>query len=270
MTDAWTPPVDYPVDHIVTAAEWKATVAGNLRYLGEDDGIGTSLPASPAIGQAYWYRAEAIYGTLWSLRYDPVAMTGTTTATSTTISSIADTSGLFPGMGISGTGIPAGATVATIASGTSITISAAATASGAVTLTFTRWLASGPPLHHAVEADQQAGSQDAWVDLTTVGPTITVPLAGLYAMEAGVTSGPFGGSGYNRAGISIGGAAPGPELPRQTSLGGSPAPLRTRSRRFGPQRCTASSTVKLQYLSAGSTAGKWQERWLAVWPVAVI
>jgi hypothetical protein len=57
-----------------------------------------------------------------------LATTGTTNST-VNITAIPDTTKMRPGQPISGTGIPAGATIATIVSGTAITISAAATAS---------------------------------------------------------------------------------------------------------------------------------------------
>lgn len=59
---------------------------------------------------------------------DTTLISGITTNTSTTISGIADTTYLYVGMPISGTGIPTGATIAT-KSTNSITISSAATAS---------------------------------------------------------------------------------------------------------------------------------------------
>ncbi len=58
----------------------------------------------------------------------------TTTNTSTTVTAVS-TATLRAGMSITGTGIPGGATVASIQSGTSFTLSAAATASGTVTAT---------------------------------------------------------------------------------------------------------------------------------------
>jgi hypothetical protein len=57
-----------------------------------------------------------------------LATTGTTNST-VNITAIPDTTKMRPGQPISGTGIPAGATIATIVSGTAITISAAVTAS---------------------------------------------------------------------------------------------------------------------------------------------
>lgn len=59
-----------------------------------------------------------------------VTLTGNTTNANATISGLSSTAGLSEGMSVFGTGIPAGATIATIVSATSITISANATANG--------------------------------------------------------------------------------------------------------------------------------------------
>jgi hypothetical protein len=64
-----------------------------------------------------------------------VVATGTTTNTSTSVTLAAADSNIKTGMAISGTGIAAGTVVDTI-SGTTLTLSAAATASGTVSLTF--------------------------------------------------------------------------------------------------------------------------------------
>ncbi len=69
--------------------------------------------------------------------------TGTTTNASASITAIASTSGIIAGAGVEGAGIAAGARVATIVSGTAITIDPPATASGAgVALTFRNTQAS--------------------------------------------------------------------------------------------------------------------------------
>ena len=66
-----------------------------------------------------------------------VATTGTTTSASTSITAIPSTTGIVQGAGFEGTGIPAGARVASIVSATAITIDPAATATGTgVALTF--------------------------------------------------------------------------------------------------------------------------------------
>ena len=64
----------------------------------------------------------------------PASKSGTLTTGSKTITGIASTSNLFVGEKISGTGIPAGATIASIDSATQIKISNNATASGVKTL----------------------------------------------------------------------------------------------------------------------------------------
>jgi len=99
---------------------------------------------------------------------DTTTFTGTTTNASATISSISATitAYLYAGMKISGTGIPAGATISTVSS-TSITISANATASGTVTITVGRTFASAQDdfyenHSHAVTDPGHAHSYSIW------------------------------------------------------------------------------------------------------------
>ncbi len=67
-----------------------------------------------------------------------LSLTGNTTSGSTTISGLSSTALLADGMSVTGAGIAAGSTIATIASATSITLNNKATATGtAVALTFT-------------------------------------------------------------------------------------------------------------------------------------
>jgi hypothetical protein len=82
------------------------------------------------ISDSYGYAAQESTG--------GISLTGNTTNGSSTISGLSSTSGLAVGMSVIGKGIPSGATVATIASSTSITLSASATAPGTgVPLAFT-------------------------------------------------------------------------------------------------------------------------------------
>ncbi|MGE4448559.1 MAG: hypothetical protein AB7E15_09710 [Azospira sp.] len=69
--------------------------------------------------------------------YEATVLSGTTTNGSAAITGLSTTRGLFIGMAVAGTGVPGGATVASITSGTAITLSANATASGTVPITFT-------------------------------------------------------------------------------------------------------------------------------------
>ncbi len=71
-----------------------------------------------------------------------ISLSGSLTNHSTTVSGLASTAQLATGMLVSGTGIPAGDTIATIASGTSITLTTAATSTRTSTLTFR--LTGGP------------------------------------------------------------------------------------------------------------------------------
>jgi len=64
------------------------------------------------------------------------AQSGTTTSASASVTGLPSTNRLFVGQAVSGAGIPAGTTVATITSNTAITLSANATASATVSLTF--------------------------------------------------------------------------------------------------------------------------------------
>ncbi|MES2919984.1 MAG: autotransporter-associated beta strand repeat-containing protein [Verrucomicrobiota bacterium] len=58
------------------------------------------------------------------------------TTTASTIATVVSTTGLYTGMTVTGTGVPANTTIATIVDATTITLSAAATATGTPTLTF--------------------------------------------------------------------------------------------------------------------------------------
>lgn len=83
-------------------------------------------------------RGEFIRGWDDSRGIDKILLAGNTTNASNSITTLSSTTGLYVGMPVSGSGIPAGATIASIVNSTSITISANATATAtAVSLTFT-------------------------------------------------------------------------------------------------------------------------------------
>jgi hypothetical protein len=70
-----------------------------------------------------------------------ISATGATTNGSTAVTGLASTASMVVGMAVSGTGIPAGTTVASITSGTAITLSAPATATGASVSLTVQWVA---------------------------------------------------------------------------------------------------------------------------------
>lgn len=70
-----------------------------------------------------------------------ISATGATTNGSAAVTGLASTASMVVGMAVSGTGIPAGTTVASITSGTAITLSAPATATGASVSLTVQWVA---------------------------------------------------------------------------------------------------------------------------------
>jgi hypothetical protein len=111
--------------------------------LQQQEAFGFSEPGVPVIPAAVmWQNVTAGLAA--------ATQSGTLTSTATTCTSMTATNGLYVGMGISGTGITAGTTIAAIVSSTAITLSLPATASGAQTLTFTlndpnQSIWAGPP-----------------------------------------------------------------------------------------------------------------------------
>jgi hypothetical protein len=116
------------------------TMVANSIYLcvagGSNTDIANVLTQKKDAGCNY---NNAIVDTQTGTAIGPPTLTpqnGTTVISTNAITALTDTSMLHAGMSVSGTGIPAGATVATITSGTAITISTNATASGTVSITF--------------------------------------------------------------------------------------------------------------------------------------
>ena len=72
-------------------------------------------------------------GTGWNRSF---VKTGTTAVGSAVVTAIGSTTGLFAGMGVTGTGIPANTNVLSVDSGTQVTLTANASAAGSPSLTF--------------------------------------------------------------------------------------------------------------------------------------
>src|SRR5215469_8603917 len=127
---------------------------------------------------------------------------GTLTSGATTCTSMTATNGLTVGMGITGTGIAPGTTIAAIVSSTAITLSLNATASGAQALTFTlsdpnNTIWAGPssfpaPTPAAIAADTPDcpfNIPDAQV-LATTATYVPAPGRGVLVVAAGATTPP--------------------------------------------------------------------------------
>lgn len=99
--------------------------------------------------------------------FSVVNFTGDTTTSSATVASVSSTAGLFVGMSVSGTGIPAGAYIIAIGT-TTITLSVAATATG----TAVALQAGGTPAQeldltlHLITGTVVQGPAVQWSDLT--------------------------------------------------------------------------------------------------------
>lgn len=132
MFAASTPPVGYLA---ANGAQVSRTTYAQLfsvigTTFGAGDGSATfNLPDL----RGYFMRGWDSAGTVDS---NTSTQSGTTASSSTTITGLTDTTYLVVGMSVTGSGIPSSTTIASIVSGTSITISNAATASATVTLTF--------------------------------------------------------------------------------------------------------------------------------------
>ena len=100
---------------------------------------------------------------------DAATSTLSCTTNSTTTVTTADTSTLSIGMAVSGTGIPAGATIVTVPNSTSFTLSAAATASATNTLTFQKGIISTKIEDDAITGAKIENNPTIAGNLTTVG-----------------------------------------------------------------------------------------------------
>lgn len=132
-----------------------------------------TLPAAAAIGDKVIF--DNITGALSTISTAPFQLNGGTTSTDQTVT-MASTAGVLPGMGVSGAGIPLGATVVSVVANTSIEISAAATATATVPLTFTptgNELPAGKSFANAV-VDYYTVS-GAGLAVITLTPTLVIP-----------------------------------------------------------------------------------------------
>ena len=118
-----------------------ATGAQSTVWSTSSGSMATFQTSSPRTGGKYvnvnytstTKRFQSPTATAGAIINNVLSTTGTTAIGSTDITAVASTTGATVGMGIAGTGIPSGATITAINSGT-VSISAAATAAGTVTI----------------------------------------------------------------------------------------------------------------------------------------
>jgi hypothetical protein len=142
-------------------------------------------------------------------------------------------------------------------------------------LTSTKWrFLGGPPLSALVATDEaSAANSSVFVDITTAGPSVTVPLAGNYTLN-------FGMHTYNTASAgNVGMCSPGLAGVAGTdanaagsSGGGTASTTYVRVCRAGSQvtALAATNVVKLQYRTpGGGSTQHFSNRELLVWPTRV-
>jgi hypothetical protein len=126
-------------------------------------------------------------------------LTGSTTVTFDTTASlvsgsadivVSTTSGIVPGMSVSGTGIGGGATVTAI-SGTTVTLSAASTSSGTATVTFgaissSKFMIDGLTVFHSVRADLTPYACLSKATSTGTSGSVTLNVPNKTAMTVGM------------------------------------------------------------------------------------
>lgn len=132
----------------------------------------------------------------------------------------------------------------------------------------------GGSMSHSVDASEsRAVVALTWADLTTVGPTLTIPLAGDYIVEFGCNV--LAPTGYvaNASGgaiINVGGTLDGNT---NITFGTGPAGGAGNGEQSNisyarKMTFTAAQVVKMQYISAGS-AFNFRWRWLKITPIQV-
>lgn len=121
----------------------------------------------------------------------------------------------------------------------------------------------GPPLYVEVAAEQSTSS-GSFVDLATVGPEATVPVAGDYLITFGTRQLPSA-AGFAETGLFIGGV----QVTGLIVIGNTASEQANVSRTTKAANVAASSAVKLKYLSTTGSGSTFLERWLSIVPTRV-
>lgn len=130
----------------------------------------------------------------------------------------------------------------------------------------------GSPLGAAVLTDEAITSSGAWVDTATVGPTLTLPLAGDYLLDAAALMwSPATGMAWLGVAVKIGAAATSSDEGGGSDMPQTAATLPFSIGRRGMLRpaLAAATVLKLQAWAATRTDTRWRQRSLAVFPVRV-
>ena len=131
----------------------------------------------------------------------------------------------------------------------------------------------GSDVYQMVNAGEVVGSSATWVDLATVGPSWTVPLAGYYACAFGALSYLHNRANNSFVGVSVNSATPGDPVGRVETpdtgsawSAGMHVPVFQQSE-VGP--VSAGAVLKLMYWYSNAGSGTFARRTLKIRPIRV-
>lgn len=130
-----------------------------------------------------------------------------------------------------------------------------------------KWIAVGGAPAVATVGTAESTNSTSWTDLTTAGPSITVPVAGSYHITMGVVITPS--ADYQTIGwaAKLGSAATSDNdgfFEPASNMGASDYP---RQMTLGPRTLAASDVVKMQYRVGGSYTPTYKRRQLIIHPL---
>lgn len=133
-----------------------------------------------------------------------------------------------------------------------------------------KWIfVGGSPALVSVTAQQSPSSSGSYVDLTTPGPSFTVPRAGSYYVEWTATASAQGNAGLSTASMIVAnstGTQWGTDVANMDGGGGTAVGIFAASELTG---LSASDVIKCRYECSASTTGFFRNRRLRVLPVAL-
>jgi hypothetical protein len=128
-----------------------------------------------------------------------------------------------------------------------------------------KWEAIGPTPLTAQVLTLETTLSSSFADLATVGPSVTVPLAGDYLIELAANF-RTDATGTALVAVKLGAAATSADDGLANTFANSFVPGSRTIRRNG---LAANAVLKLQYQTSGTGTGSFQRRNLAVWPIRV-
>jgi hypothetical protein len=135
----------------------------------------------------------------------------------------------------------------------------------------TKWrFQGGAALYAVVNTLETTATTVTWLDLATVGPSITVPVAGLYEISFGCYMKHGASAGNTQMGASVDGGAPATSedaLFTQPAASNSAAASVTKTIRATV--ATPATAIKAQYRNGTTGTATFDRRWMAILPIQI-